>query len=477
MAASTPALIRNGFRRFQRGGSGGREDSPSAVSSPRSSQTAPQRYDAKQIARLNSDGSLDTGFDPNANNTVNGLAVQADGKILLVGSFDTVGGTTRNNIARLNSDGTLDTAFDPNANGEVKSVAVQADGKILLGGFFNNVGGTARNNIARLNSNGSFDTGFDPNANSVVSSVAVQADGKILLGGSFTTLQPNGAPSATTRNSIARLNSDGSLDTGFDPNADSDVYSVAVQADGEILIGGHFITLQPNGAASPRRAERLRGSTATAASTLPLIPNADSDVFSVAVQADGKILLGGFFTSLQPNGAPSPTTRNKMARLNNDNAFQSLSAPDATRVQWLRGGAAPEVEQVTFELSTNAGSTWTPLGSGTRIAGGWELTGLSLPASGSLRASGRASSGFQNGSSGFIQQVGDFGPAGGPDAIYNPSVAGANGNTYVLCHGGAAGREDDRRGQFHHGGRRGPCQHRAAQCRWDGGRELHGEHE
>ena len=81
--------------------------------------------------------------------------------------------------------------------------------------------------------------------------MAVQADGKVLLGGYFTTLQPNGAASATTRNRIARVNADGTLDTGFDPNANDWVYSVAVQADGRVLLGGCFTTLQPNGAASP----------------------------------------------------------------------------------------------------------------------------------------------------------------------------------------------------------------------------------
>ncbi len=62
--------------------------------------------------------------------------MQADGKILIGGFFSTVLGVTRNNIARLNTDGTLDTDFNPNANGYVLAIAVQADGKILVGGSF-----------------------------------------------------------------------------------------------------------------------------------------------------------------------------------------------------------------------------------------------------------------------------------------------------------------------------------------------------
>src|SRR5450432_1591993 len=84
-------------------------------------------------ATVRGQSALD-GFDPNANGPVYFVVVQPDGKILIGGSFTTVLGVARNNIARLNTDGTLDAAFDPNANGDVRSIAVQADGKILAGG-------------------------------------------------------------------------------------------------------------------------------------------------------------------------------------------------------------------------------------------------------------------------------------------------------------------------------------------------------
>ena len=137
----------------------------------------------------------------------------------------------------------------------VDSVAVQADGKVLLGGDFTTLqpngapAATARNYIARVNADGTLDTGFDPKASDIVFSVAVQADGKVLLGGGFTTLQPNGAPAATARSKIARVNADGTLDMGFDPKANGPVLCVAVQADGKVLLGGQFTTLQPNGCA------------------------------------------------------------------------------------------------------------------------------------------------------------------------------------------------------------------------------------
>src|SRR5438045_3370834 len=82
-------------------------------------------------------------------------------------------------------------------------------------------------------------TGFDPNANVAIRSVAVQADGKILIGGDFTTLSPNGG-AAVTPDHIARVNSNGTLDTGFNPNANARVSAIVVQADGKILVGGFF---------------------------------------------------------------------------------------------------------------------------------------------------------------------------------------------------------------------------------------------
>jgi hypothetical protein len=119
-------------------------------------------------AAVRGQSALD-GFDPNANGPVYSVVVQPDGKILIGGSFTTVLGVARNNIARLSTDGTLDTAFNPNANGFVASIALQADGKILAGGFFANIGGQPRNNIARLDATTGLADSFDPNANNAVS--------------------------------------------------------------------------------------------------------------------------------------------------------------------------------------------------------------------------------------------------------------------------------------------------------------------
>ena len=178
------------------------------------------------------------------------VVVQPDGKILIGGGFTTLspnGGppVTRNHIARLNPDGTLDNDFDPNANDFVYAIAVQADGKILAGGAFNganSIGGQTRNRIARLDPVSGLADSFNPNADSEVFSITVQADGKILAGGDF------GIIGGETRNGIARLDPTTGLADSFDPNATIGagipaVLSIVVQADGKILVGGFFLSI------------------------------------------------------------------------------------------------------------------------------------------------------------------------------------------------------------------------------------------
>ena len=300
---------------------------------PSRAEAAPGDLDSLNVNVVRSDGVA----------AVYATAVQPDGKIILVGRFSSVLGVPRNSVARLNVDGTLDASFDPNvgAGAEVHTVVVQADGKILLGGGIQSLRpngaavATPRSGIARVNADGSLDVGFDPNPNSHVESIALQADGKILIGGSFTTLRPSGAVSGTFRVGIARVNADGSLDSGFTTSVNSIVNCVAVQTDGKILLGGSFTTVQAgvaasvvanNGAISSPR-NRIARINADGTLDVGFNPNANGSVECMTVQADGKILLAGNFTTLQPNGAASPTARIVFARVNLDGTLDDGFVP------------------------------------------------------------------------------------------------------------------------------------------------------
>jgi uncharacterized delta-60 repeat protein len=193
------------------------------------------------LARLLTDGTLDSTFFATGSgvySTVWALAVQSDGRIVIGGDFTSVGGTSRYHVARLNSNGTLDGSFIPtNAiNYSVLAVAVQTNNAVIIGGTFNNQVPFPSWN-ARLNADGTTDTSFSSYPNGAVYAIAIQTDGKIVIGGAFTTA--NGA----TRNHIARLNGDGSLDNTFQngmAGASSNVRCIQIQSDGKILIGGDF---------------------------------------------------------------------------------------------------------------------------------------------------------------------------------------------------------------------------------------------
>ena len=279
----------------------------------------------KGIARLKTDGTVDSGFDAGSgpNDLVSAVAIQGD-KIIIAGYFTAVSGTNQGYVARLNTNGTLDTNFNigTGADGPVLALAVQPDGKILLGGTFSTINQISRTNIARLKSDGSLDTDFDPGTGvgsdnfPTVNSLALQSDGKVVIGGVFDTV--NGEP----RNNIARLNTNGVVDAGFVPNVGvagagllAGVNALAVQSDDKVLLGGDFTSV----AGVPRT--NIARLTATGSPDPLFNPAAlaDSPVSGIAVDNNGKIVLGGFFTHL--NGAPG----NYVARLDStgglDNGF------------------------------------------------------------------------------------------------------------------------------------------------------------
>ncbi len=335
------------------------------------------------IGRLNADGTLDATFNPEPNNAVNCLTLQPDGKILLGGAFTSVAGQTRNRLARLHPDGTLDGAFNPNVSNTVSCLVVQPDGMILLGGNFTGIGGALRSRIARLNPNGSLDT-FNPGSGGTVVALALQADGRILAGGGFTTL------AGASRSRIARLEPDGTLDFNFDPGASATVQSLVAQADGRLVVAGNFRTL---GGQACDRIGRLNNDGSLDPS---FNPGASNSVYALAVQPDGKVLAGGQFTSL--GGQP----RNYLGRLNNtEPATESLSF-DGANITWLRGGTAPETCWTSFEVSTNR-TGWIALGAGTPIPGGWQVSGLGLPANATFWARGLVTGGQNSGSSWLVE--------------------------------------------------------------------------
>jgi len=262
----------------------------------------------KNIARLNADGTLDATFDPGTgfNFTVEEIVALADGKILVGGNFTTYNGTARVATARLNADGSLDTSFNPILPaGTVRSIALQTDEKILIGGMFDSVNGQTRNGLARLNADGSLDASFNPGfGSSSIRSVVVQADGKILVGGTF-----NGV-NGFNRVNLVRLNSDGTLDSSFNAGSIAAVSQIELAPDGKyVLLTTTVVRVNNNG-------------TTDATFQSPTFSfNNQFGLFTILVQPDGSVLVGGDFSAV--GGIP----RSKLARLKPDGALDTSFLP------------------------------------------------------------------------------------------------------------------------------------------------------
>ncbi|MEY4939476.1 MAG: hypothetical protein RIQ93_1211 [Verrucomicrobiota bacterium] len=274
------------------------------------------------LARVNANGTVDPTYNPSLDGRVLAMILQPDGKIIIGGAFTFIGGESRPHIARINPSGTIDSEFDPKIDGQVAALALQSDGRILVGGSFSSVRpiGVAspvlRRNILRLTATGQLDTTFDPSTSAAVTAIAVQPDGKIFLGGTFTSLLPNGSATGASRGRLARVNSDGTVDTTFTADFDGSVSALALQPDGKLVVGGAFTGVGGAGAKELVTRNRLARVGADGAIDTAFDPNANGNLLAIALQPDGKILIGGAFTTLQPNGAADWTLRKYAARLN-----------------------------------------------------------------------------------------------------------------------------------------------------------------
>jgi uncharacterized delta-60 repeat protein len=206
--------------------------------------------------------------------------------------------------------------FGTGFNSDPEIIRQQADGKILVGGYYTTYNGVSANRIVRLNTDFSIDdtfvygTGF----NDAVNGLVIQSDGKILLGGAFTSY--NG----TARNRIIRLNTDGSIDTtfGIGTGFNATVWAITLQPDGKILVGGEFTSY--SGAIESKIVRLNTNGTIDTTFNTPIINNT---IFDIGVQPDDKVVVVGIFTQV------SGITNNRIVR------FSSTGVIDDT---FITGG-------------------------------------------------------------------------------------------------------------------------------------------
>ncbi len=262
------------------------------------------------LLRLNGDGSIDSKFSPTVGSSL--FAVARDGKIVVKDS---------DHVRRLNADGTIDPSFaltQFDFIGTINALLIQPDGKVLVSGFFQAAGTLGRAGLARLNSNGTVDVDFDPQLEfpGEVSAVLAGSDGKMLVGGSFDFV--NGVPA----NGIARLNPDGSVDRQFRSRSGplpaglgpfSRVSAMTKQTDGKIVVAGHLVDYA---GVSPSHLVRLYSDGVLDLDFQPgdgtRNDGRGATISTLKAQPDGRLLVGGSFDHF------SGVARSGLVRLERD---------------------------------------------------------------------------------------------------------------------------------------------------------------
>jgi uncharacterized delta-60 repeat protein len=297
---------------------------------------------------------------------------------LIGGLFSSINGVTTYRSARLQPDGTLDTSFRADAERQVNVIITQPDGKIVIGGNFLSVNGIARVYVARLNADGSVDDTFNPaGGNTVVNgtgvkTMALQADGRLVIGSDSSITYGSG------RIALNRLLANGDLDRSFNPNvpSGSSVLSLALQPDGKVLAGGDFTRLaDPTCCALYDRKGIARlnhdGSVDTSFDVGTGVNPAY--VTALGLRSDLKVLLGGAFTNY--NGV----ARGGVARLYGDTRARITT--------WSYNGglqltiASQPGKTYVIEASANM-TTWTAIGTNTASSSSFQFRDTTVATSG-----------------------------------------------------------------------------------------------
>ena len=315
-----------------------------------------------RIMRFNSDGTFDDtlfvgdGFNGN----VNKILIQPNGKILVGGDFWSYNNNNNWRIIRLNSNGTSDSSFNTGDGinwddyGGVYDIVLQSDGKIILGGDFYNYNGNNVDYIVRINSNGSYDNTFviGDGFNDTVYSLGLQSDGKIIVGGNFDYY--NNIDLYNGR--IVRLGVNGEMDTRFGYGLDNNVLSLYVQSDDKILVGGCMgvFYIDNNNSVSIDELVRFQ-SDCTLDFSFYYDNRLDSCVLSITLDSDNKIYIGGDFYE---DG--EPYLLNHFGRINNSileyayvYTIEACTQPlIGETVTYVVGSTTPLNSDVTYSLQS-----------------------------------------------------------------------------------------------------------------------------
>jgi uncharacterized delta-60 repeat protein len=259
------------------------------------------------LCRLNTDGTLDTTFTSNngsgPNLGLNNVALQSDGKIILIGTFSTFDGNSTNSICRLNIDGSFDSTFNFGGSGfnlfsTANRITILPDDSMLITGTFSSYNGTSSSKIIKLTKDGNIDATFSVGTgfgSGIVNSSFVSSDGSVYVSGIFTVYNGTSVPN------LIKINNDGSLDLTFISNVGT-AFTVGQPAtDIEEDPSGKIVMTSDS--SSSFNGYNTHGLTRIFPSGLidtTLLSSTGFDISSVDrlhVDNIGRIVVGGLFTT------------------------------------------------------------------------------------------------------------------------------------------------------------------------------------
>jgi uncharacterized delta-60 repeat protein len=249
---------------------------------------------------LGKPGTFDATFRPQLKrqdswNAVEGIAPEPDGRILIRGSFTSVDGVPCQGFAILTANGRRDPTWNTILDGRVTCFTFPAAPKrILLGGEFQTVNGTACRGLALIRADGSVDSSFGAQLNGVVTAIQALTNGMVFVAGAFDTVNGSGC------GGLACLNASGALSSSFHVGptniTDGSIRNIAVQADGKILVGGQFWHVQGK---AVRHLARFRADGSVDAEFTAGFGDSSVCVYALGLDASSNILVGGFFEQIQ----------------------------------------------------------------------------------------------------------------------------------------------------------------------------------
>jgi uncharacterized delta-60 repeat protein len=360
-----------------------------------------------RIARLNSDGTSDSSFNPAPlDGVVFSVVPVPDDSAYISGNFNTVAGNRSPNLARLSGNGSFDSAPTAIPQGRVTCIAFAPDGALYFGGQFLRVGANSSPYLARLAANGAFDPSFRSSLLSGfaleggVDFITVQADGRMFVGGTFNTsrgseqlvrLNADGSLDASFSASgpilyctavvplddgqillagmatpsgdgfVRRLNSDGSIDASFQaPSFNDYVRCLALDPAGRVIVGGSFTQ------ASNQPISHLARLNADGSLDGTWTIGANGMVKAICPQAGGKLVIGGLFSEV------GGQMHNGIARLNLEESFRFKSTATGSNGHFSAALPADAGKTYIVEVSTDL-KTWTPFSTQTATTSGLEI--------------------------------------------------------------------------------------------------------